>query len=68
LDLWLLLLAQQLVVSMVLTYLFQGMEQVLQNINRLNRNLESVIAVSTAIDCTLLGEDLLLIDLLPGWE
>jgi hypothetical protein len=24
----------------------QGMEQVLQNINRLNRNLESIIAVS----------------------
>jgi hypothetical protein len=53
---------------MVLSYMFQGMEQVLQNINRLNRNLESVIAVSTRTDCTLLGEDLLLIDLLLGWE
>jgi hypothetical protein len=35
--------------------MIQGMEQVLQNINRLNRNLESVIAVSTRTDCTSLG-------------
>lgn len=42
----------------------QGMEQVLQNMNRLNRNLESVIAVSFS---TWTGKAQLLMVLL-GWE